>query len=231
MRPLVRVRIPAASREPAVLGIEVYFDPVCPWCYIGKSRLDRAINRMATGSVPLTWRPFLLNPDIPAGGLDRKAYLHWKLGGEEGARLAYEQVTTAAEAEELEFHPERISRTPSTVNAHRLLIWADVEGFEVARLIDGMFRAYFCLGLDISEPSALVTIADDCGMDGAVVERLLMGEQDKDAVMTSNQRARIRGIDSIPCFILGNTYAVHGAQPSEVWEPILRQLVERRGFS
>ena len=212
-------------------GIEVYFDPVCPWCYIGKSRLDRAINRMDTGSLQVTWRPFLLNPDIPAGGVDRKAYLHWKFGGEEGARRAYEPAATAAEAEELEFHPDRISRTPCTVNAHRLLIWANVEGFDVARLIDCMFRAYFCLGLDISESSVLVPIADACGMDGAVVDRLLRGEQDKDAVMTANQHARIRGIDSVPCFILGNSYAVHGAQPSEVWESILRQLVDGRGFS
>ena len=212
-------------------GIEVYFDPVCPWCYIGKSRLDRAVNRMGTGPVPLAWRPFLLNPDIPAGGVDRKAYLHWKFGGEEGARTAYGPVAAAAEAEELEFRPDRISRTPSTVNAHRLLIWADVEGFDVAQLIDGMFRAYFCLGLDISETSVLVSIADACGMDGAVVDRLLEGEQDKAAVMASNRHARIRGIDSIPCFILGRSYAVHGAQPSEVWDSILRQLVDGKGFS
>ena len=212
-------------------AIEVYFDPVCPWCYIGKSRLDRAIDRMGTGSVPLTWRPFLLNPDIPAGGVDRKAYLHWKFGGAEGARLAYEPVATAAEAEELEFRPDRISRTPSTVDAHRLLIWADVEGFDVARLIDGMFRAYFCLGLDISESSVLVSMAGACGMDTTVVERLLKGEQEKDAVMASNQRARTRGIDSIPCFILGNSYAVHGAQSSEVWDSILRQMVDGKGFS
>lgn len=212
-------------------AIEVYFDPVCPWCYIGKSRLDRAINRMGPGSVPLTWRPFLLNPDIPAGGVDRKAYLQWKFGGEEGARLAYEPVATATEAEELEFHPDRMSRTPNTVDAHRLLIWADVEGFDVARLIDGMFRAYFCLGLDISESSVLVSMAGACGMDGTVVERLLKGEQDKDTVMASNHRARTRGIDSIPCFILGNSYAVHGAQPSEVWDSILRQMVDGRGFS
>ena len=212
-------------------GIEVYFDPVCPWCYIGKSRLDRAINRMGCGSVPLTWSPFLLNPDIPAGGVDRKAYLHWKFGGEEGARLAYEPVATAAEAEELEFHPDRISRTPSTVDAHRLLIWADVEGFDVSRLIDGMFRAYFCLGLDISESSVLVSLANACGMDGAVVDRLLKGDQDKETVMASNRRARVKGIDSIPCFILGNSYAVHGAQPSEVWQSILPQLLDGGGFS
>ena len=163
--------------------------------------------------------------------MDRKAYLHWKFGGEEGAELAYERVATAAEAEELEFHPDRISRTPSTVNAHRLLIWADVEGFDVARLIDGMFQAYFCLGLDISESSVLVSMAGACGMDGAVVDRLLKGEQDKNAVMASNRRARTRGIDSIPCFILGNSYAVHGAQPSEVWDSILRQLVDGGSFS
>ncbi len=111
------------------------------------------------------------------------------------------------------------------------MIWADVEGFDVAQLIDAMFRAYFCLGFDISESSVLVSMADACGMDGAVVDRLLEGEQDKDSVMASNRRARIRGIDSIPCFILGNSYAVHGAQPSEVWDSILSQMVEGRGFS
>ena len=212
-------------------GIEVYFDPVCPWCYIGKSRLDRAISRTGTGSVPLTWRPFLLNPDIPDGGVDRKAYLHWKFGGEEGARRAYGPVANAAEAERLDFHPDRISRTPSTVDSHRLLIWAEVEGFDVARLIDELFRAYFCRGLDISESSVLVSIAVACGMDGTIVDRLLRGGQDRDAVMASSQGARARGIDSIPCFILGNSFAVHGAQPGEVWDSILRRLVDGEGFS
>ncbi len=206
-----------------MLGIDVYFDPVCPWCYIGKARLDRAISKLSSGAVSLNWRPFLLNPDIPAAGVDRQTYLNWKFGSQDSAQAAYSPVVSAAEAEELEFNPERISRTPSTLDAHRLLLWAAVEGFEVAELIDKMFLGYLCQGLDVSESSVLISIAVECGMDKALVQRLLDSEQDKDVVLASSNDARSRGIDSIPSFIVNNSYAVHGAQPTEVWLSILGQ--------
>ncbi len=213
------------SAVKTVLNIDAYFDPVCPWCYIGKSRLDRSIGKLPDGSVSTQWHPFLLNPDIPDDGVDRRSYLQWKFGGVQGALSAYKPIIDAADMDGLEFNPEKITRTPSTLNAHRLLIWARIEGLDVARLVDELFSAYFCKGLDIGRTSVLMAIAGECGMNTALAGRLLELADNRDTVISSSERARRRGICSIPCFILDESYVVHGAQSSATWDGILGQHI------
>ncbi len=199
------------------MDLDVYFDPVCPWCYIGKRRLDRAIREDQSDAITVTWLPFLLNPGIPDEGVDRRQYLNWKFGGESGARSAYAAIEKAAKSESLEFNPGRIARTPSTVDAHRLLIWLRVEGLDVAGVVDGLFAAYFCEGLDISSHEVLAKIAGTAGIDEQLARRLLQGNADRDTVASLDAQARKRGITSIPCHIIDKSLAVHGAQPSDVW--------------
>ncbi len=207
-----------------MIDIETYFDPVCPWCYLGKARLDLAIEAHGDAPVRLAWSPYLLNPDIPEDGVDRTAYLHWKFGGEQGARSAYTPIVDAAQELGLEFNPSLITRTPNSIDAHRLLIWAEIEGADVGQVIDALFREYFVRGRDIGRNSVLVEIAVDCGMDGDVVGCLLGGNQDRNAVTARNAAARRRGIDAVPCFVVNRSVVVHGAQPPGVWESVFRQM-------
>ena len=141
------------------------------------------------------WLPFLLNPDMPAEGVDRQAYLRWKFGGESGAAEAIWALVEAAESESLAFKPHRISRTSNMVNVHRMLHWANLEGLDVSQMIDQLFVSYFCKGLDIENAPVLAEIAERCGRDGALVRRLLAGDSDRDHVATRNRRARRTGID------------------------------------
>ena len=207
-----------------LITIATFFDPVCPWCYIGKARLDRATDSRPRGQIERFWRPFLLNPDMPAEGVDRQAYLRWKFGGESGAAEVIRALVEAAESESLDFQPDRISRTPNTVNAHRMLHWANLEGLDVSQMIDQLYASYFCRGLDIGRAPVLAEIAERCGFDGPLVRRLLAGDSDHDQVATWNRRARRMGIDSIPCSIVNDDYVIRGAQSASVWNGILDRL-------
>ena len=176
------------------------------------------------GQVERVWQPFLLNPDMPEAGVDRKAYLNWKFGGESGAAKVVRALVEAAESESLAFKPHRISRTPNTVNAHRSLHWAKLEGLDVSRMIDQLFVSYFCRGLDIGRAPVLADIAERCGFDGALVRRLLAGDSDHDHIISWSRRARRMGIDSIPCSIVNDAYVIQGAQPASVWTEFLDRL-------
>ena len=141
-----------------MLAIQVRFDLVCPWCYIGKVRLERAVATVEPFMESISWLPFLLNPGMPRAGIGRQAYLEWKFGGKQGAKTAYAPVMEAMRTEGLEFNPEKILRTPCTVDAHRLIGWAVQEGIDASRLIDRIFEAYFCCGRDIGDILTLVEI-------------------------------------------------------------------------
>ncbi len=207
-----------------MIDIEIHFDPVCPWCYLGKTRLGLAIESHGGARVRLAWSPYLLNPDMPEDGVDRTAYLNWKFGGEQGARSAYAPIVEAAREDGLEFNPDLITRTPSSIDAHRLLLWAGIEGVDIDRMVDELFRDYFVRGRDIGRNSVLVEIAGRCGMDGEVVDCLLRGNQDRNAVTARSVAARRRGIDAVPCFVVNRSVVVHGAQPAEVWESVFQQM-------
>ena len=151
-----------------MVKLDILSDPICPWCYIGKAQLDRALAERPNHPFQIEWHPFQLNPDMPPEGADRRAYMEAKFGGREGALKAYAPVVERAEAEGLTLNLDRIERTPNTLNAHRLIHWAGIEGRQTAA-VSALFRAYFVDGRDIGDTEVLTDIADSLEMDAAVV--------------------------------------------------------------
>ncbi len=203
--------------------LEIWSDPICPWCYIGKVLLDRALEAAPEHPFRIEWRPFQLNPDMPAGGMDRGAYLEAKFGGQQGAVDAYLPVARAAEAAGLSLDLGAIARTPNTLEAHRLIHWAGLEGRQTP-VVSALFRAYFREGRDIGDTGVLIDIGAAAGMDADLLARLFASDADRAAVMESDTAARARGLRAVPTFIVGDTYAVPGAQPSELWAEVIAEL-------
>lgn len=203
--------------------LDIISDPICPWCYIGKTKLDRALEKNPNHDFVIEWHPFQLNPTMPAEGMDRREYLEAKFGGKEGAVRVYGGIAKAAEAAGVDINFEGIKRTPSTLNAHRLLHWAAIEGKQNA-VVDRLFKAYFREGLDISDEDTLVEIATGAGMDGDATRRLLQSDADAQNVRDRDAEARERGVSGVPCFVIGNHYVVQGAQETELWNKVITEL-------
>ena len=160
---------------------------------------------------------------MPAGGMDRRAYLEGKFGGKEAAVRAYLPVAQHAESAGLEINLEAIARTPSTVDAHRLIHWAGVEERQDA-VVAGLFRAYFVEGRDIGDAEVLADVADSAGLDASLVLRLLASDADRREIVERDAAARGMGISSVPTFIVAGQHAVPGAQPPELWARVIAEL-------
>ncbi|SFD80624.1 DsbA family oxidoreductase [Roseivivax sediminis] len=206
-----------------MVKLDILSDPICPWCLIGKTQLDRALAEIPDHPFDIEWHPFQLNPDMPAGGMDRRAYLEDKFGGPEGAESAYAPVLEAAEAAGLDIAFDRITRTPNTLDAHRLIHWAGIEGRQTAA-VSALFAAYFDDGRDIGEHETLADIADGIGLDAALILRLLASEADREEIAERDRAAREMGVTGVPTFIVGGKHAVPGAQPPELWAKVIAEL-------
>lgn len=204
----------------ARLGIEIVHDLVCPWCFLGVRRLMRTLRRRPDLLFDLTWRPFLLNPDMPRVGMARPDYVIRKFGGEDRARRLYASISEIGRAEGVLFRFDRIRRTPSSVDAHRLVRYAARYGRADA-MVEALFSAHFTDGLDIGELAVLIAIAQACGLSGPAVRRFLLGEEECDAVHSDNLRAHRLGINGVPCFVIAGRHAIAGAQEPEVIERLL----------
>jgi predicted DsbA family dithiol-disulfide isomerase len=209
-----------------MVTLDILSDPICPWCYIGKANLDRALEAHPDHPFVITWRPFQLNPDMPAGGADRRDYLEAKFGGKAGAVATYVSVVAAAAAAGVTLNLEGISRTPSTLDAHRLIHWAGLEGRQSA-VVAALFRAYFRDGRDIGCTEVLTDIAAAAGMDSILVARLLASDADADDIRARDAHARQRGVSGVPCFIIDNHYVVSGAQSPQVWADVIAELANK----
>lgn len=203
--------------------LDIMSDPICPWCFIGKAHLDRALAAHPDHPFVIEWHPFQLNPNMPADGMDRRAYLEGKFGGKDGAVRAYAPVVEYAEKAGLKINFEAMQRTPNTLNAHRLIHWAGIEGRQTAA-VSALFKAYFVEARDIGDAEVLADIADGIEMDASVVTRLLATDEDMDDIRKRDAHSREMGISSVPTFIVGGRHAVPGAQPPELWKKVLTEL-------
>jgi predicted DsbA family dithiol-disulfide isomerase len=212
------------------LAIEVVHDLVCPWCYLGVRRLMRTLARRPDLLVELSWRPFLLNPDMPRAGMPRSDYVMRKFGGEERARRLYASIAEIGRTEGVMFRFDRIRRTPSSVDAHRLVRWAARYG-RAAETVEAVFAAHFADGRDIGDPQVLTAIASACGLSAASARALLSSDAEADTVHADNLRAHRLGINGVPCFVVGGSHAIAGAQEPEVIERLLDvAAVEALGY-
>ena len=204
----------------ARLSVEVVHDLVCPWCYLGVRRLRRTITRRPDLLVDVTWRPFLLNPDMPRSGMSRGDYVLRKFGGEERARRMYASITDIGRGEGVMFRFDRVRRTPSSVDAHRLVRWA--AGFGRAdEVVEAIFAANFTDGRDIGDITVLTAIAASCGLRAASARQFLVSSAEVDGVHADNLRAHRLGINGVPCFVVAGVHAIAGAQEPEVIERLL----------
>ena len=202
------------------LAIEVVHDLVCPWCFLGQRRLLRTLHRRPELQYELTWRPFLLNPDMPRVGMARPDYVIRKFGGEDRARRLYASIAEIGRAEGILFRFDRIRRTPSSVDAHRLVRYAARFG-QADAMVEALFSAHFTDGLDIGDHLLLTAIASSCGLEGAAARRFLAGNGEADAIHADNLRAHRLGINGVPCFVISGRHAIAGAQEPEVIERLL----------
>ena len=205
--------------------IDIISDPICPWCYIGKTRLDRALELNPTHNFILEWHPFQLNPTMPKDGMDRREYLEAKFGGQKEAIEVYSNIDKTATETGLSLNFGGIKRTPNTIDAHRLIHWAGIEGRQNS-IIDRLFKAYFQEGRDISEHSVLTRIASAAGMDQDVVRNLLKSDADKEDIKARDTDARKRGIQGVPAFVVANEYVIQGAQTIDIWDNIIKEIQE-----
>lgn len=206
------------------LQIEIYSDVICPWCYVGKRRLERALQQLDGGlKAEIHWRPFQLNPTMPPDGMDRRTYLESKFGGASAARAIYDQVTAAGAAERIPFAFDRIQRTPNTFTAHRLIWWAGQHGKQ-GETVEMLFRRYFLEGGDIGLSSTLASIAAEAGLDRVATETFLESSDGVEKVKEEEETGRRLGIRGVPYFVFNGSHALSGAQPPEQFVATFREI-------
>ena len=203
-----------SSEAPVTVPIDVVSDVVCPWCYIGKRRLEAAIALTPEVKVVINWRPYFLNDWIPREGIDRQTYLETKFGSVERYAVIAERVAAAAAMEGLLYAHDKISRQPNTLDCHRLILWSR-GATDPGRMKQRLMDLYFAEGADLTDPKVLIQAAVDCGMDGDLVRRLLASDADIDRVENDASSAKEAGIDGVPCFVFGGSVIVTGAQSPE----------------
>lgn len=208
------------------IPLYIFSDPICPWCYIGKARLDKALTTRPDHPFQIEWHPFQLNPNMPMAGIDRRTYLETKFGGQKGAVDAYMPIVEAAAEEGLKIDFEAIRHVPNTLNAHRLIHWASLEHHQ-GLVVDRLFKAYFVDGLNIGATEVLAQIADAAGMDGDMVTRLLGTDADLEDIKARDLDAREKGLSSVPTFVVSGQHVVPGAQPTALWEQVIDELMAR----
>jgi len=198
------------------MTIDVYADIACPWCYVGRARLKRALTERPALDVTLRWRPFQLQPDMPPAGRDFRTVLERKLGGWDRAERMFDRIRELGSEMDLTFDFDAIEVAPNTADAHRLVLWAQNRGRGDATAT-ALFRAYFSKGRNVSDADVLVDCAAAAGLDADAARTLLDGDDYADAVRESQAQAQRRGITGVPCYVFGDRHAVTGAQPTEVF--------------
>lgn len=197
------------------MKIDIIVDTICPWCYVGKKRFEKALSIRPQPDLEVGWRAFQLNPHMPREGMDRRDYVAEKFGGMDRARAIHGSLAQAGAEEGIEFNFSGIERTPNTVHSHRLVREAAVHGLQTP-VITAIFDAYFLEGRDIGEPEVLADIAETAGLDRSQTLEYLQSDTDVDTILAEDELARRLGVNGVPCFIVNRKYAVSGAQSPEV---------------
>ncbi|MDQ0453689.1 DsbA family oxidoreductase [Rhizobium paknamense] len=212
------------------LVIDLVSDVVCPWCYLGKARLELAIAEVQDEvSVDINWRPYRLNPDYPPEGVDQQAELAKKLGGKENMDRAHAQLTELGKEVGIAFDFDAIRVGPNTMDAHRLIHWAGTESREAQEMVvSSLFKANFEQGLNVGDPAVLLDIAAAAGLDRKVIEQLLKSDADRDLILSEIDAAQQMGVNGVPFFIIDQKYAVSGAQPAQVLANAFREIAAEK---
>ena len=211
---------------PTPLPLDIVSDTICPWCYVGKRRLEAALPVLAAEGLTfdITWRPFQLNPDMPQGGVDRRTYRTTKLGSWERSLALDAQIAAAGASVGLRFRHDLMQRTPNTVASHALVRLAHELGGAAlqGRVVEALFVAYFTQGIDVSDLAVLAGIAQSAGIDAKTAADTVRDPAVLESVVAEDRQARQRGFDGVPSFVLGGHFLFSGAQSSEVMARALK---------
>jgi len=213
------------SQEP--LTIDVVSDVVCPWCFIGKSRLEKALKLKPEIPVEVRFHPYFLNPWVPREGISREQYLTTKFGSPERYKSIAGRVAQAAAEEGLTYAVDKMTRQPNTLDCHRLILWAESDG-KSAQMKQRLMELYFTEGADLSDRDTLVKAAADVGLDAEKIREMLASDTDVARVEQAANAAKEAGIDGVPTFILGGVAAVTGAQSPEMLASAIEQVANNR---
>jgi predicted DsbA family dithiol-disulfide isomerase len=205
------------------LTIDIVSDVVCPWCYIGKRRIENALALVPDVPVEVHWRPFFLNAWVPREGISREEYLTTKFGSVDAYKGIAQRVVAAANEEGLVYRPDLVRRQPNTIDCHRLIHWAEASG-KAAEIKQRLMELYFRDGGDLTDADVLVQAAADVGLDADDVRRRLATDEDVALVSGQAQEASDKGISGVPTYVLAQKYAVSGAQPPELLARAIRQV-------
>jgi predicted DsbA family dithiol-disulfide isomerase len=206
-----------------MIRLDIFSDPVCPWCYVGKANLDRALAAHPDHPFQIQWHPFQLNPDMPPEGVAKRAYLEEKLGGKARVDAVHERLREVARGAGVDMDPDRPQRMPNTLDAHRLIHWAGIEGVQSA-VVTALMRAYWVEGRDIGDHATLADIGGENGMDRDATLRLLQSDADAEDIRARDEDARRKGVTAVPTFLIARQYVVSGAQPTEIWDKVIAEL-------
>ncbi|MDH5749913.1 MAG: DsbA family oxidoreductase [Rhodospirillales bacterium] len=197
------------------MRIDIVFDPVCPWCYIGKRRLEKALALRPQVTAALGWRPFLLNPELPVEGIDRTAFLIRKFGSEARIRRLYGAISSAGQSVEIEFAFDRIRHTPNSVNAHRLVRFA-ARWDKAGDAVEALFFDYFINGKNTGEIGVLLNIGVNMGLDEGALHTYLAGDEDVELIYEENARAHRLGLNGVPTYVFNDQHVISGAQEPQI---------------
>lgn len=209
-----------------MIRLDIFSDPVCPWCYVGKANLDRALATHPDHPFQIQWHPFQLNPDMPPEGVAKRTYLEEKFGGKARVDAVHDRLREVAKAAGVDMNPDKPQRMPNTLDAHRLIHWAGIEGRQ-SPVVTALMRAYWVEGRDIGDRATLADIAAENGMDRDATLRLLQSDADADDIQARDRDARHKGVTAVPTFLIAQQYVVSGAQPPETWEQVIVELAAK----
>ena len=209
-----------------MIKLDIFSDPVCPWCYLGKANLERALEARPEHAFEVEWHPFQLNPDMPAEGVVKRDYLMQRFGSEAKLAQIHQQFRDTAAKAGVAMDPDTPQRIPNTLNAHRMIHWAGLEGRQAA-MVSALMRAYWVEGRDIGDLGVLADIGAEAGMDRGVVVRLLASDADLDLIKGREAHARQRGVNAVPTFLIANQYVLSGAQRPELWGQVIDELAAK----
>lgn len=208
-----------------MIRLDIISDIACPWCHVGKGHLDRALAARPDHPFTIEWHPYQLNPDMPREGMDREAYLAAKFGGRAQYMAIHGAMVEHARKAGIALNLDRVARTPNTLDAHRLIHWAGLEGRQTA-MVGALFNALWRDGRDVGDATVLADISGEVGLDRAMIARLLAGDSEIDEITVRDAHARARGVNGVPTFVLASRHVLQGAQPAEVWTRVIDNLLE-----
>ncbi len=207
--------------------VDIFSDPICPWCFIGKKRLNEALALRPDLPITIRWRAFQLNPDMPAAGMDRQSYLNAKFGGAERAGQIYDRIRMVGQSVGIDFAFDKIRQTPNTVPAHRLIRFAQRPEIDKADLVtDMLFDAYFLNGETIGSVEDLLAVGEKAGIDREALAAYFDSDEDTEEILAEDAHARRLGIGGVPCFIVDGKYALSGAQEPESFLPLFDMALQ-----